>query len=118
MMNWKKSAVVLGLAGSMFLTLFACSSSSSSNGGGGASCPTTKACPNDPDPDTASCQKSLNDPNCGSQNAALGQCAAANEKCGADGKTDSNNLLSACGSQFSAALQCGLAHPPADGGTD
>jgi hypothetical protein len=112
----KRLGVVVGVAGSMFVALFACSSSSSSNGGGGFSCSSKSPCPNDKAQDTAQCQKALSDPSCGSKYQAFGDCAIANVKCGADGKTDSNALAMSCQSQEAAYLQCVLANPGDAGG--
>ena len=115
----KRLAIVIGATGSMFVALFACSSSSNSSGGGGFSCGAKSACANDPartQSDIDKCNTQLTDPNCGAKYQALDQCTATNQKCGADGKTDGTATLQPCAQQFADALQCGLAHPPADAG--
>jgi hypothetical protein len=82
-------------------------------GGGSFSCSDKGKCPNDP-PTT---QSEINDCNaamngaCGSQYKAFGSCALSTQKCGSDGKTDTNNVIASCSVQISALSSCCSSHP-------
>jgi hypothetical protein len=56
----------------------------------------------------ASCRRAVADAACGSAYQALGECAIANQRCGADGKTDGTYLTSVCASQIDVYMKCYL----------
>jgi hypothetical protein len=104
--------LVMFLGAVLLVGAAACSSSSNAASQAAAgNCPSvgSTACSADTpetQADVDSCNKSLNDPTCGSKYKDLLVCAGQNAKCGSDNKTDSSGILSACGSQVSAYSAC------------
>ena len=104
--------LVMFLGAVLLVGAAACSSSSNAaSQAAGGSCPSvgSTACSADTptaQADVDACNKSLNDPTCGSKYKDLLVCAGQNAKCGSDNKTDSSAITSACGTQISAYSAC------------
>jgi hypothetical protein len=97
------------------VTMLVASCSSSEDPNNGFSCATAKSkCPKDGMLPKEVCD-ALDDPNCGSVFLTLAICASEHQFCGADGKTDVDETMKACPSQYDKAQACADAHPP-DGG--
>jgi hypothetical protein len=106
----KKVLIAMGMAVLVVATsATGCSSS-------GFSCDAKSKCPNDPPPTQSQIDKCKAEQmgKCAAQYNDLGTCTLNQQKCGADGKTDSTAALQAlgnCANQIKAYQDCKMANP-------
>ena len=121
-MNFRTVAVSVAALAMVGLSVLACSSSSNAAATAtGGDCPAvgSKACPNDAAEDQAGldqCNKLKGDAKCGSKFVDILKCAGTNNKCGADGKSDTTGQT-ACKTQNDAYVTC-LSGGAGDAGHD